>query len=888
MRSIARGVSHVVVVVALALSNVSADGGFFADQSWGDAGKPSSAAQKAVIIREGEDEVLLLQTTYRGRLASFAWVIPVPTVPPEVFEAEPHFMDAVFLHTNPRVQTRIREPMSFGRAKDEAGSAGGAEPADVTVHARLEVGDYDAAVLSAETASSLTNWLRDNGYAVPESDDASIEPYIAQQFAFVAVKLLPRVLEQRNTQRDLAPLGIRFKAERLFYPLVISRATAPELTSLLLCILSPEPVQCLSLPMTFPPKSTSLDEGATFGSFRRAFARTGGPHLLVEYCAQGGLPYFDLSYRASDWSRPQPTGLASLHATRLFGLLKPEEMVDFEFAPAGKPVPDVRLEVLRSVRVGSLWQHVAGLVLNPCGFFAAVMAMAVLDLLWVGWRGRSRRSGPGGKLLVVVLVLCCVRYAHSGIRGDLYNLPRTLQPVEEAIGRFQEDMGAFPSVLDALSRADAPTAGLDASGNEVELSGEWHGPYLGALPEAPLGKGFVYDVLNLRPVDDAAWRGQVRRRHDDRGFAGGRRFWDPPSHSKGAASAARAIQAACMGRVLVSHPLATNPLVVMARLDADFAARQDALDALPPEQPKQPGHEGASRQKLLAEDGCEAIGAHGWGFAPLAKRMVWATEIHRDRLTMLAGLFGIGPEGIEQVLVRRPMEYAVDAVWTSADGGSMLLRRRPAVRSAAPRVGEEPTMYLVAQSDAEPRALAGQWHLASFAPQGENAFLLGKPESGATEGEALCRMDPASGRVEVLQQSLDGNVLEVSEHGVLVTDSAGLVLLSADGMRVMHRRPLDGAWPIISTQTCERGVAYARLGPRTGAGGSTDEVTVSYQSWRTGQAAEFLARERYQRGGYPYKHDIPVALLGIEGGRLLVAWRVDEDRFAVRRMALPE
>jgi hypothetical protein len=84
----------------IAVQVALADGMFMAPEDaygrlYGDLGA-TSTEQKGIIIDPAEGrEVLLLQTTYHGPAAGFAWVIPVPGEPldDDVFMASTEFVE---------------------------------------------------------------------------------------------------------------------------------------------------------------------------------------------------------------------------------------------------------------------------------------------------------------------------------------------------------------------------------------------------------------------------------------------------------------------------------------------------------------------------------------------------------------------------------------------------------------------------------------------------------------------------------------------------------------------------------------------------------------------------------------------------------------------------
>lgn len=555
------------LLLGLALARpVLGDGIFFPSQAMGDAGRPSSAAQKAIVIQEGAEEVLLLQTTYQGPSSAFAWVVPVPAVPTEVFEAEPGFLEQVFLSTNPRAVTDVEADAAVGRkvatlGKAEGGEDGGtaAPVAGVTVHQRLEVGEYDASVLSAEGTDALVGWLQSNGYAVPDEAAKALKPYVERKCAFVAVRFLTGASDKRPTVRDVAPLGIRFPTEKLFFPLHISRGSAPPLTSILLCVFADGPVDCETIPgVWLPEASRTLPAGSTYGTLRREVARGGkGPRLLCEYSATGGIGYDDLSYRAEEWADPSvDTGLSSRHATRFFGLLAPGEMEDLTFRPAPDKPGDYRVLLERKGRISesawtawSAWRtehwktmrdaddiesgepaQAGGIVARPSprGPEAAAIeptsprrtlplwpiGIAVLVVLAAAGvlLARRRRVLPLALLAVAgaLAIGLAPRVVRAGGGNDaLRELNSQLATLDQVVQSFVKDTGCYPASLADLAATAAPTTGLDASGNVVPLGGKWKGPYLHAVPGDLLGGKLAFDVLNLRPIDAGGWAIQV-------------------------------------------------------------------------------------------------------------------------------------------------------------------------------------------------------------------------------------------------------------------------------------------------------------------------------------------------------------------------------------------
>ena len=441
------------VLLLVACMAACADGGF-TPRLVSTSRTTSAAAQKAVLISEPGSEVLLLETTYRGPAAGFAWIIPVPETPQEVFRANGDFMDAILRQTSPvLVEHYVRGYSGSGGLGGRSGAGGGGSSSSVAspvrVLARMAVGDYEAVVLAADKsaggqAGDVVQWLQDNGYEVSGRLRTVLEPYVKDHWVFVALKLQEDVAEEKPLLQDVPPVGLRFRqrGRRLVFPLHISRVSAPPFTAIALVTIGTSSYICRDLPVVGVEQETTIAAGQTYGQFRRKMSREPTPALLCECCA-GSLPALSMSYREGG-DVAVKAGLGG-HATvtRYFAYLKPEEMEDLHLTPHG-------------------------------GAFA------------------------GGHTVLVE------RTRPAEIRGSGWDLPK-------ALDRFTADCGALPCKLQDL--LEAPTTGQDASGNGVPITG-WHGPYLAVgqhsgVQPADL-QGWVLDPLNISFWDRPSVAGTIR------------------------------------------------------------------------------------------------------------------------------------------------------------------------------------------------------------------------------------------------------------------------------------------------------------------------------------------------------------------------------------------
>ncbi len=78
-----------------------------------------------------------------------------------------------------------------GEAAGAAAEDAGASHNGVTVTGQAQVGPYETVQLHSTDGSALTNWLTSNGFSVPSGATPILAAYVAQQFDFLAMKLIP-------------------------------------------------------------------------------------------------------------------------------------------------------------------------------------------------------------------------------------------------------------------------------------------------------------------------------------------------------------------------------------------------------------------------------------------------------------------------------------------------------------------------------------------------------------------------------------------------------------------------------------------------------------------------------------------------------------------------
>jgi hypothetical protein len=141
------------------------------------------------------------QIEYSGNPTSFAWVLPIHGTVTVGLSA-----DVLFDSVDALTATQIQAPpsncpgfpadcQSFSGPAAEGAGRGSADAAaaagGVTVTKQENVGPYETVQLHATDSSALNNWLSQNGFSIPADVTPVIDAYVAENFDFLAMKLLP-------------------------------------------------------------------------------------------------------------------------------------------------------------------------------------------------------------------------------------------------------------------------------------------------------------------------------------------------------------------------------------------------------------------------------------------------------------------------------------------------------------------------------------------------------------------------------------------------------------------------------------------------------------------------------------------------------------------------
>jgi hypothetical protein len=196
-------------------------------------------ATQVALMREGTRTVLSMQNNYQGPPENFALVIPVPvilqkenvkTLPREIF-------DKIDTLTAPRlVEYWEQDPCApdMGPAVASLGGAGSGSlhmasaqrggGYGVTIEAQFTVGEYEIVILSAQNATGLDAWLRDNQYKIPDGAEPYLRPYVQKGSKFFVAKVnVQKVKFERigsgPEQVVLSPLRFHYDSDTFDLPI---------------------------------------------------------------------------------------------------------------------------------------------------------------------------------------------------------------------------------------------------------------------------------------------------------------------------------------------------------------------------------------------------------------------------------------------------------------------------------------------------------------------------------------------------------------------------------------------------------------------------------------------------------------------------------------------
>ena len=200
-------------------------------------------AERVLFIRGNDGEnTAVVQIQAQGNDPSFAWVVPLETIPRNIHEESTTIFGAIDQATQPRYIFLSGGGGSFSPSGGSGCGCGASEAAvpslpagadstdstgAVRVWASGETGMFRYDVVSSDDPAALRTWLNDNRYVTPPEALPIIAEYVEEQKFFLAVRLSA---VQGVDSFLVAPLAFTYTGRSPCVPLRLTRiATTPTL-----------------------------------------------------------------------------------------------------------------------------------------------------------------------------------------------------------------------------------------------------------------------------------------------------------------------------------------------------------------------------------------------------------------------------------------------------------------------------------------------------------------------------------------------------------------------------------------------------------------------------------------------------------------------------------
>ncbi len=300
------------LALAATASHADAFCGFYVE---GSGAKLAADATQVTLMRQGTRTVLAMQNDYKGPLADFALVIPVPVVlkESEVKTLEKSVLARIeqlgaprlveYWEQNPcpvpqdrRYYADDMAPMPAPMMTTE--SAGGFEKkATVKIEAQFAVGEYKILILSATEAAGLEVWLKQNGYRIPQGAEPLLRPYVEAGSKFFVAKVDPKkVVMDAQGVAQLSPLRFHYDTEEFSLPIRLGMANSTGKQDLIVNIISDTRYEVANyknvvIPTNFDVKDSVRTRFAEF--YAALFDKTleANPRAVVTEYAWDAMPY---------------------------------------------------------------------------------------------------------------------------------------------------------------------------------------------------------------------------------------------------------------------------------------------------------------------------------------------------------------------------------------------------------------------------------------------------------------------------------------------------------------------------------------------------------------------------------------------------------------------
>jgi hypothetical protein len=319
-------------------------------------------ASTVVYTRVNDTSVITMSSDYRGDPAEFAMIVPTPKVldRSQVTTVPSATVAHLDRYTAPRLveyfdgdpcSQVVYEPAIMEEAEGATRKErrDGAKALGVKIEREFAVGSYDIQMLSARQSDGLAEFLRGEGYKLPEGAEAALQGYIGMGMKFFVARVnLKR--HSAGAEQELEPLQLTFRSKDFMLPIQLGKLNCDGPQDLIVLALNRKGRTVLTNYMTKDIPSdvnVPIFVSQVFPQFYRAmFDRAAGTDgAFLEYawdmawcdpCADDPLTHTEFQQLGVSWVRKSEAATPDVFVTRLHIRYSPTSFFeDLKFAVTG-------------------------------------------------------------------------------------------------------------------------------------------------------------------------------------------------------------------------------------------------------------------------------------------------------------------------------------------------------------------------------------------------------------------------------------------------------------------------------------------------------------------------------------------------------------------------
>jgi hypothetical protein len=259
MRYLLKSLAGLVLAMIFTLTSATEALAFCGFYVGGANAKLFNEASQVILAHQGDKTVITMANDFQGAVKDFALVIPVPVAikREQVNISSKEIIDKLDTFSQPRLVEytdddpcpivafenndfkRRPPPLPAPMMLNSVPRGRGDGELGVTVEDQFKVKEYEILILSAKESDGLETWLRINGYQLPTSASAVLQPYIKQNMKFFVAKVDLKEFAKIGGN-VLRPIQIAYQSPKFMLPIRLGMLNAKGDQDLVAYLLSPK------------------------------------------------------------------------------------------------------------------------------------------------------------------------------------------------------------------------------------------------------------------------------------------------------------------------------------------------------------------------------------------------------------------------------------------------------------------------------------------------------------------------------------------------------------------------------------------------------------------------------------------------------------------------